>query len=111
MRYLVRARVRPGREGELLKAIQNETLGQGSVAEGEYLRNMSEARLCADQTVPGWKFATAPHRCRKNGLTGKNTLTWRGCRMLTTGATAVTKMGASHGRVATAIAPRGWSRS
>jgi hypothetical protein len=51
MRYLVRARVKPGREGDLLKAIENETLGQGSVAEGEHLHNMTEARLCADQTV------------------------------------------------------------
>jgi len=51
MRYLVRARVKPGRESHLLRAIQDETLGQGSVAEGEYLRNMSEARLCSDQTV------------------------------------------------------------
>ena len=51
MRYLVRARVKPGREGDLLQAIEKETLGQGSVAEGEYLRNMEEARLCADQTV------------------------------------------------------------
>jgi len=51
MRYLVRARVKPGREGDLLQAIENETLGQGSVAEGEYLRNMGEARLCTDQTV------------------------------------------------------------
>ena len=51
MRYLVRARVKPGREANLLQAIEAETLGQGSVAEGEYLRNMSEARLCPDQTV------------------------------------------------------------
>lgn len=51
MRYLVRARVKPGRESDLLKAIENETLGQGSVAEGEYLRNMGEARLCDDQTA------------------------------------------------------------
>jgi hypothetical protein len=51
MRYLVRARVKPGREGALLKAIEDETLGCGSVAEGEYLRNMNDARLCADQTV------------------------------------------------------------
>lgn len=51
MRYLVRARVKPGQEGELLEAIENGTLGQGSVAEGEYLRNMSEARVCPDQTV------------------------------------------------------------
>jgi hypothetical protein len=51
MRYLVRARLKPGREHALLKAIQDETLGRGSVAEGEYLRNMQDARLCADQTA------------------------------------------------------------
>jgi hypothetical protein len=51
MRYLVRARMKPGREGDLLQAIADETLGLGSVAEGEYLRNMNEARLFADQTV------------------------------------------------------------
>ena len=51
MRYLVRARVKAGREHDLLKAIENETLGQGSVAEGEYLRNMQDARLCPDQTA------------------------------------------------------------
>ena len=51
MRYLVRARVKPDRKADLLKAIEGETLGQGSVAEGEYLRNMQDARLCADQTA------------------------------------------------------------
>lgn len=45
MRYLVRARVRPGREQALLRAIDSETLGRGSVAGSEYLRNMSEARV------------------------------------------------------------------
>jgi hypothetical protein len=51
MRYLVRARVKPGREAALLEAIEQETLGQGSVAEGEYLRNMKEARVCQDETA------------------------------------------------------------
>ncbi len=51
MRYLVRARVKPGNEQALLHAIENGTLGEGSVAEGEYLRNMREARLCPDETV------------------------------------------------------------
>ena len=51
MRYLVRARIKPGREGDLLAAIEHETLGRGFVAEGEYLRNMGEARACADETV------------------------------------------------------------
>jgi hypothetical protein len=51
MRYLVRARVKRGREQTLLKAIENGTLGQGSVAEEEYLRNMQQARLCQDDTA------------------------------------------------------------
>jgi len=51
MRYLVRARVKPDRECDLLKAIDDQTLGQGSVAEGEYLRNMHDARHCPDQTA------------------------------------------------------------
>ena len=51
MRYLVRARLKPGREADLFEAIEQQTLGQGSVAEGEYLRNMQDARLCADQTA------------------------------------------------------------
>jgi hypothetical protein len=51
MRYLVRARVKPGGEPSLLKAIERGTLGRGSVAEGEYLRNMQEARLCNDGTA------------------------------------------------------------
>jgi hypothetical protein len=51
MRYLVRARVKPGREGDLLNAIDSGTLGQGSVAGSEYLRNMQDARLCEDQTA------------------------------------------------------------
>lgn len=51
MRYLVRARVKPDREAELLQAIEDQTLGKGSVAEGEYLRNMQDARLGSDQTA------------------------------------------------------------
>jgi len=51
MRYLVRARVKPGCEQALLTAIEQGTLGKGSVAEGEYLRNMKDARLCDDGTA------------------------------------------------------------
>jgi hypothetical protein len=48
MRYLVRARIKPGREQALLAAIENGTLGTGSVAGDEYLHNMREARLFED---------------------------------------------------------------
>ena len=51
MRYLVRARVKDGCQQALAEAIERGTLGQGSVAEGEYLRNMNAARVCADETV------------------------------------------------------------
>jgi hypothetical protein len=51
MRYLVRARLKPDGERQLLRAIEDQRLGRGSVAEGEYLRNMGEARLCADGTA------------------------------------------------------------
>jgi hypothetical protein len=51
MRYLVTARIKPGREAELLRAIVNGTLGAGSVAGDEYLRNMESARLHDDGTA------------------------------------------------------------
>ena len=51
MRYLVRARVKPSREADLLRSIEQRTLGAGSVAGDEYLRNMQDARLCDDGTA------------------------------------------------------------
>jgi hypothetical protein len=44
MRYLVTARVKPGKESDLLRAIEAQTLGRGSVAGDEYLRNMTRIR-------------------------------------------------------------------
>ena len=51
MRYLVTARVKPGKEKALLEAIETGRLGRGSVAGGEYLRNMTAARLRDDGSV------------------------------------------------------------
>jgi hypothetical protein len=51
MRYLVRACVKAGCEKPLLEAIEHGTLGRGSVAEGEYLGNMSEARQLLGEEV------------------------------------------------------------
>jgi hypothetical protein len=51
MRYLVTARVKAGKETALARAIGRGTLGRGSVAGDEYLRNMSEARLYDDGRV------------------------------------------------------------
>ena len=51
MRYLVRARVKEGREAALLEAIESEELGAGSIAGDEYLRDMAHAREMSDGTV------------------------------------------------------------
>jgi hypothetical protein len=51
MRYLVTARVKPGREEPLAEAIENGTLGEGSIAGDEYLRNMDAARALEDGRV------------------------------------------------------------
>jgi hypothetical protein len=51
MRYLVRARLRAGKEHALVEAIDRGTLGAGSVAGGEYLRNMRDARIYDDGTA------------------------------------------------------------
>ena len=51
MRYLVRARVKPGCEAALVEAIDTAALGEGSVAGDEYLRNMQDARLFNDGTA------------------------------------------------------------
>ena len=51
MRYLVTARVKDGQSSALRRAIDEETLGRGSVAGDEYLRNMKDARLLDDGKV------------------------------------------------------------
>jgi hypothetical protein len=51
VRYLVTARVKHGQADALAEAIDSGTLGCGSVAGGEYLRNMGEARQMDDGRV------------------------------------------------------------
>lgn len=51
MKYIVKAKVRESSRPELMQAIANETLGTGSVAFGEYVKNMQQARVLDDGTV------------------------------------------------------------
>jgi hypothetical protein len=51
MRYLVTAKVKPGRKEPLDRAIEDGTLGRGSVAGDEYFRNMQEARQLDNGSV------------------------------------------------------------
>jgi hypothetical protein len=48
MRYLVKARVKPGRKKSLLQAIADGSLGQGSIAGDEYDYDMEQARVSED---------------------------------------------------------------
>lgn len=51
MRYLVTARVKAEKAGDLRTAIDDRTLGSGSVAGDEYIRNMKAARELEDGRV------------------------------------------------------------
>src|SRR4030095_13277612 len=51
MGYLVTARLRPGREADLLRAIASGALGRGSIAGEEYLSDMAQARLIDDGSL------------------------------------------------------------
>jgi len=51
VRYLVTARVKPGRRQALDRAIEDGTLGAGSIAGDEYLHNMEQARAQSDGLV------------------------------------------------------------
>ena len=45
MRYLVKAKLKSSKKRPLIRAINNASLGRGSVAGDEYLHNMREARV------------------------------------------------------------------
>jgi len=51
MRYLVTARVKDGQRDALRRAIEDGSLGDGSVAGDEYLHDMAQARELADGRV------------------------------------------------------------
>jgi hypothetical protein len=48
VRYLVKAKLKPGKSKLLLQSVSHGTLGKGSIAGDEYIYNMSEARVNAD---------------------------------------------------------------
>jgi hypothetical protein len=62
MRYLVKARIKPGQEKPLEEAIEQGTLGRGSIAGDEYLHDMQQARI-DERGVAHWVetcFCTTP---------------------------------------------------
>lgn len=53
MRYLVKARVKPGQEKRLLQAVTDGSLGRGSVAGDEYVYDLQQARV-DDHGIARW---------------------------------------------------------
>src|SRR4051794_17575998 len=51
MRYLIKARLKPGRETALRQALKAGTLGEGSIAGDEYAYDMEQARAGEDGTI------------------------------------------------------------
>ena len=51
VRYLVKARLKPEKEKALLSAIEDGTLGKGSIAGDEYVYDMRQARVTEDGTA------------------------------------------------------------
>jgi len=52
VRYLVKAKLKPGKSRQLLESVDKGTLGRGSIAGDEYIYNMNEARV--DAGVATW---------------------------------------------------------
>lgn len=51
MKYLVKVKLKESKASELFEEIRRGTLGTGSVAFGEYIKNMNHARMLDDGTV------------------------------------------------------------
>ena len=111
MRYLVRARVRPGCERSLFQAIEQRTLGKGSVASGEYLRNMQDARLCADGTARWVEVFYCPTPLQEERPYWEQYFELVKVQDAHDRAGAETRTDQSRGPARIAIAPNVWSES
>jgi hypothetical protein len=72
MRYLVKARVKPGQEEPLLRAIDGQTLGKGSIAGDEYQHDMKQARVDRAGVATWVETCFCDPLSRKSGPIGKN---------------------------------------
>ena len=80
MRYLVMARVKPGRTDALEEAIDDRSLGAGSVAGGEYLKDMRHARRMDDGTIRWVETCFCPTPVSSASAGGGRPARWAGTR-------------------------------
>ena len=65
MHYLVKAKLKPGREKLLLATIESGSLGGGSVAGDEYLADLAEARIRENGVCTGVEVCFCPTPLRQ----------------------------------------------
>jgi|GEM_PF-2317395 hypothetical protein len=109
--YLVKARVRPGKSQPLLKAIDDQTLGKGSIAGDEYVHNMSEARLNSDGVATWVETCFCDPPLAEERRIGKNISIFSALRTRTRAGIVVTKTAPNRGPAAIAIAQNDLSKS
>jgi len=73
MRYLIKARVKPGKKPALIHAIDQQTLGRGSIAGTNTSTTCSKRAWTMRVPRLGLRLVSVIRRWRKNAHTGKNT--------------------------------------
>ena len=105
MRYLAKARLKNGKSALLLRAIEQKTLGRGSIAGDEYLHNMQEARLSKDGIATWVECCFCATPLEEERPYWEDYFTCSASRTRIRVAIVVTRTGQSRGLAATAIAP------
>ncbi len=109
MRYLVKAKVKPGKEKALLEAIECGRLGKGSVAGDEYLDDMQKARLTAAGTCAWVEVCFCATPLQEERPYWEQFFDLLQIKDAHAASTVVMPMVLNRGRAATAIAQKSWS--
>jgi hypothetical protein len=108
MRYLVKARLKPGKQKALLQAIQDGALGRGSVAGDEYIYDLQQARLGEDGTAHWVETCFCATPLEEERPYWEKYFELLKIQDAHNRKIASTKMESNRGRVRIAIAPGGW---
>jgi len=76
MRYLVAARVKPGRASALARAIDEGTLVEVPSPGMNISTTWNTPDSMTMALFAGWRFVSARRHWQKNALTGRNTLSY-----------------------------------
>ena len=111
MRYLVKARVKPGSESALLRSIADGTLGRASIAGDEYRHDMQQARISAKGEACWLETCFCDTPLEEERPYWEKYFSCLRSKTPTRAGTAVTKTAVNRGRAAIVIARSGWKRN